>query len=612
MPHADRERAGRSSPRDRANAWANDTAEPRGSCGTSPARGSSGPSAPRPASGTPLVPRHGVFAQRLRAVPQPRLSAGRLPSLAPSGPIVAWGRRRVERGRIHGAVGTAADVFACCSALVATAVWPGCSRRSDGGAAAAADSGARRSWRRRDADGRNGRATDEAATQTPSMSDTADAGIGRARWRRPRSGRRCRSAARGSAVALLEGMAYVPAGPFVMGMEVDPAHEVYASRRQVVDLPTFCIETLEVTNEEYRRCEEQGRCRAPRLGYGPDEHPVVGVNWSQAAAYCESVGRRLPTASEWEKTARGGCEIVEPPTCGPEDERRYPWGVDEPTCERANYRGCTRDGTDAADGRTAGASPYGVLQMLGNAAEWVDGLEGYDRIAGFDRGDDAAHDSVERASYGCSWFCDADDLEISSRWSNQPRSDDRFQGFRCATTVEPLRSVEIEWASDRRARAVQQPGSGLWWLRCNGTPALDPYCGEATWAEAGAICPPGWRLPERFELVALLGGVGGCSPRCSLPTGRGRAAPAKRTRPAAPSWVPRARRWRGLRRRRARAVRGRCRSRTVRSVRSRRAGLTPCRACARGRRRPPTTRGTASPRTCSTGAGSCPFAPGPT
>ena len=307
-------------------------------------------------------------------------------------------------------------------------------------------------------------------------------------------------------------MAYVPAGPFVMGMEVDPAHEVYASRRQVVDLPTFCIETLEVTNEEYRRCEEQGRCRAPRLGYGPDEHPVVGVNWSQAAAYCESVGRRLPTASEWEKTARGGCEIVEPPTCGPEDERRYPWGVDEPTCERANYRGCTRDGTDAADGRTAGASPYGVLQMLGNAAEWVDGLEGYDRIAGFDRGDDAAHDSVERASYGCSWFCDADDLEISSRWSNQPRSDDRFQGFRCATTVEPLRSVEIEWASDRRARAVQQPGSGLWWLRCNGTPALDPYCGEATWAEAGAICPPGWRLPERFELVALLGGVGGCSP----------------------------------------------------------------------------------------------------
>ncbi|MBN1771900.1 MAG: formylglycine-generating enzyme family protein [Deltaproteobacteria bacterium] len=369
-------------------------------------------------------------------------------------------------------------------------------------------------------DATEGRAVDDTAAPAPTPPDTADADIevepdtgapeadDGTDWR-PGSPH----------PACPEGMAYVPAGPFVMGMEVGPGHAIYASRRQVVDLPAFCIGTLEVTNEDYRRCEARGLCRAPRLSYGPDAHPVVGVTWNHAAAYCESVGRRLPTAAEWEKAARGGCEIVEPSTCGPEDERRYPWGDDDPTCDCANYRGCTRDGADEANGRASGASPYGVLQLLGNAAEWVEGLEGYDRIAGFDEGDDAAHDGVERASYGCSWFCDADGLDISGRDSSQPRSDDRFQGLRCAATVEPLRSVEVEWAPERRARAVQQPGSGLWWLSCSDTPPLEPYCGESTWAEASAVCPPGWRLPMRFELVALLGGFGGCS-REVLASGR--------------------------------------------------------------------------------------------
>jgi cysteine-rich repeat protein len=165
------------------------------------------------------------------------------------------------------------------------------------------------------------------------------------------------------------GMVLVPAGRFVMGSDSgegatdeEPEH--------IVVLSSYCIDVSEVTNSLYRECVTGGACTDPGGPGGPGDEPVTGVTWAQAAGFCAWQGKRLPTEAEWEKAARGGCEIVAPSSCGAEDERTYPWGDEAPACERANMWSCG-GAPDRIGGRPLGDSPYGVQDMAGNAAEWV-------------------------------------------------------------------------------------------------------------------------------------------------------------------------------------------------------------------------------------------------
>lgn len=95
--------------------------------------------------------------------------------------------------------------------------------------------------------------------------------------------------------------------------------------------------------------------------------PVVNVTWFGADRYCRWAGKHLPTEAEFFRAMRGA----------PTDNRRYPWGSQEPTCERANIGVGGPDGGACVGrpwpvgSRQMGATPEGVYDLYGNANEWV-------------------------------------------------------------------------------------------------------------------------------------------------------------------------------------------------------------------------------------------------
>ena len=223
-------------------------------------------------------------------------------------------------------------------------------------------------------------------------------------------------------------MVLVPGGPFLMGPE-----------RRTIHVDAFYLDRVPVTNEQFAAFVQA-------TGYAPDDegkarflmhvrdaatsrklakHPVVFVSWLDARAYATWAGKRLPTEAEWEKAARGT------------DGRRYPWGRDEPSKDRAAFG--HRDGATVPVGTfPRGASPYGALDMAGNVLEWC---EDADEPAFYANGPDhnprnvGDRDGSPRVMRGGSFMHGAAALRATARTSFEPAYRFASGGFRCARNI---------------------------------------------------------------------------------------------------------------------------------------------------------------------------------
>ena len=140
---------------------------------------------------------------------------------------------------------------------------------------------------------------------------------------------------------------------------------LFGEKKEKRELPEYWIDKTPVTNAEYARFVAEKGYEPPKhwLGKKPPpelaEHPVVYVNWSDANAYAEWAGGRLPSGEQWEKAARGT------------DGRQYPWG-DEWQDGRCNTKEANIGKTTPV-GRfsPAGDSPFNCVGMSGNVWEWL-------------------------------------------------------------------------------------------------------------------------------------------------------------------------------------------------------------------------------------------------
>jgi len=249
---------------------------------------------------------------------------------------------------------------------------------------------------------------------------------------------------------------YVPAGSFTMGSNTGGAKEKPAHQ---VTLDAFWIDQTEVTNSMFAKCVQDGGCNLPgqirshnRADYYDnsefEDFPVIYVSWNDAQSYCSWAGRRLPTEAEWEKAARG------------DDARNFPWGNTRPSGGLLNYdQGGSGSGYGPGDTTKVGSylngsSPYGALDMAGNAAEWVADWYRSSYYAnspstnppGPDQGNarvlrggswDSSYDEFDCFTSACSSYVITQGLLSWSRLWDSPDVANHYYGFRCAKDASP-------------------------------------------------------------------------------------------------------------------------------------------------------------------------------
>jgi serine/threonine-protein kinase len=211
---------------------------------------------------------------------------------------------------------------------------------------------------------------------------------------------------------------WVPPGRFEMGSDrSDPMGESESPVHSVTLTRGFFLGKVEVSWSQYRVfCRETERPLPDYAAGVEGDHPAWGLTWQEARDYCAWAGGRLPTEAEWEWAARGP------------DGRPFPWGTTPPNPRQANLRDGGQvdrwESTAPVGSFPAGASPFGVEDLIGNVWEWVsDYLGPYEPGAKVDPKGRAeglpereAGQGVLRVMRGGGWNSDA----LSGEFYNSP------------------------------------------------------------------------------------------------------------------------------------------------------------------------------------------------
>lgn len=140
-----------------------------------------------------------------------------------------------------------------------------------------------------------------------------------------------------------------------------------------ISIKPFYIDKYPVMNEEFKRFLDASHYHPKDdLNFLKDwkngtypagwaKRPVTWVSLEDARAYAEWAGKRLPREWEWQYAAQGA------------DGRIYPWGNSwDASVVPVPDKGRSMRGPDEVDAHPAGASPFGVMDMVGNVWQWTD------------------------------------------------------------------------------------------------------------------------------------------------------------------------------------------------------------------------------------------------